>query len=435
MKAEGSDTEPGFRYLEMVLTVVQGPYQGRELTFTGDVVTAGKSPENDIPLPDETVSRRHLEIVREGRGFLLRDMGSTNGTFLDGSEIREAFLRNGAQVTLGQTRFRFRAVERRVAAPPWEEGDFDGLVGRSPEMRQAFGLVRAVAPTGLTVVIEGPEGSGRRSLARVLHQRSALRSAPLVVVNCAELPAARLEAALLAPEGGALGRRHGGTVLLLEPWELPAALQGPLAEAIRSRRSPSSSTGKAKEVPPGVRRLVAVTSRPLRDELARGRLDPELHAVLDRVVVKLPPLASRPGEAALVAESWLAQEGVRLLPFVHRQLEWLLSLGEAAGWPGNLRGLRAQVDALVGRLGGSGGQAHGAGGLVQGLGAPSGESGLPFDQSLSFGEQKGRWVEDFERQYVAWLMQLHRGNVSRAARAADMDRKHLHRLLKRHGHR
>lgn len=424
MQTEGGSAELGLQYWEMVLSVVQGPYQGREFTFTADTVTAGKAPQNDIPLPDETVSRRHLEIVREGRGYLLRDLGSTNGTFLDGSEIREAFLRSGAQVTCGQTRFRFRAVERRVEVTPWEGGPFEGLVGESAAIRRVFGQVRAVAPLDLTVVLEGEEGSGRRSLAAALHRRSALRESPLHLVDCGALPPGRIEAALLQPGVGALDSREGGTVVIVEPWEIPMPLQGQVAEAIRNRQTPPPAAVAGGSVPRGARRIVAVTARPLDEELARGRLDPELHAVLDRVRIAVPSLRSRPEDGAPALATHLEARGAGRGPALHKEVDRLLGLAAGAGWPGNLRGLLQLGDALVGLT-------------PEAEGGVAGEAPLAatFSREDSFGDAKARFVEEFERRYVAWLLAEHEGNVSRAARAADMDRKHLHRLLKRYGHR
>lgn len=434
MQTEGSTASAAeLSYWEMVLTVVQGPYKGRELTFISDSITAGKAPQNDIHLLDETVSRHHLEIVREGRSYLLRDLGSTNGTFLDGSEIREAYLRTGAQVTLGQTRFKFRAVERRVPVAPWQGGPFEGLWGECSEMRRVFGMIQAVAPLGLTVVLEGEEGSGRRSLAGVLHHLSPLASAPLVVLDCGELPLEQAESALLRPGVGVLDSRGGGTVVLLEPWEIPPNLQGAVAEAIRCRQVPESPGGRSRAASSEDRRIVAATSRFLEDELARGRLSRELFSVLDRVHIRIPPLSERPGDARILLEHFLVAGGVPMDAVPRERLEDLLEAGEAAGFPGNLRALRLQAEAMARRL------LQGGQGLSTGIrGGARGEVLVPdlaFDEGATFGESKQRWVVAFERAFVAWLLEQHGGNVSRASRSADMDRKHLHRLLKRYGHR
>jgi DNA-binding NtrC family response regulator len=448
MRPDDDQLATSFKYAEMVINVVRGPYRGREFHFTTDRVSVGKASQNDIPLPDETVSRLHAEILRDAKGYLLRDLGSTNGTFLDGSEIREAFLRNGSQVSVGETRFRFRVVQRKVEAEPFEPTEFEGLLGATAAMRGVFALAQAVAPLDLTVVIQGEPGTGRRSLARAIVRRSALQDAPVTQVDCAEESPARVERLLFHPRTGALApgsptpsagasggaapgfdadasHGHGastGTLILVEPWEIAPGQQGRLAEAIRNRRNPSALDPAA--LAPRGQRFLAVTSRDLAGEVARERFDPELHALLDRVRIEMPPLRDRiadlPDLVALFARA-LDESGIPVSDAVVRVLG---TVGQRLSWPGNLTTLQDTLRALA---------------TVGDRAAPPDLEGvaatdlLRFGPDQSFGEHKARWIDAFEKQYLSWLMSEHRGNVSRAARTADMDRKHLHRLLKRHG--
>ncbi len=450
-EAEGAGDDPGagagagegevagesFSYREMVIGVLRGPYRGREFTFTADRVTLGKSPQNDIPLPDETVSREHVEIRREGRGYLLRDLGSTNGTFLDGAEIREAYLRTGSQVTVGETRFRFRAVRRQVAVEPYPEEELEGLVGRSLAVRLAFGLARAVAPLDLTVLLEGEPGTGRRSLATAIHRLSPHSDAPLAVVDCVRASPERLERHLFQPATGVLERFAGGTVVLLEPWEVPPALQVRLATAIRDRRRGAglevggvgggvgggAGGGATGSEQPAPQRFIGLTSRPLQDEVERGRLEPTLRDVLQRVRIRLPPLRERLDDVSLLAARFVAQAAPFSPPVGEAVVELVSRLAGALPLERNVQSLRELVQALlVLELGPA---LHALGGTALDDDA--------FDPALSFGQSKTRAVESFEKRYVRWLLTEHDGNVSKAARAAEMDRKHLHRLLKRHG--
>ena len=80
------------------LVVVRGAQRGREFIIARDVIRVGKSEDNDLTLNEETVSRTHFEIVRDVKGYLLRDLHSTNGTFLDGAEVREAYIRSGSLI-------------------------------------------------------------------------------------------------------------------------------------------------------------------------------------------------------------------------------------------------------------------------------------------------------------------------------------------------
>lgn len=421
MEVDETLAPASFRYREIVITVVRGPYKGREFFFTTDVVTVGKAPQNDIPLPDETVSRRHLEILREPKGYLLKDLGSMNGTFLDGAEIREAFLRTGSLVTVGETRFRFRAIQRRMRAEPFEGSELDGLIGTAPGMRRAFALAHALAPLDVTVQIVGEPGTGRRSLARVMHRLSALRAAPFTVVDCSGETPARLEKQLFQERTGALVRLEGGTVVLYEPWELPPALHRRVAEAIRRRPSPLATGPMTR--PGGGLRFIAVSSRELQAEVDRGRLDPELRDVLERVRIELPALRERREDLAALVTRFLGQVPGVTANLGQRIAGAVLALGHQLRWEENVASLQEVVEALA--------QVEKGGALTVLEGTEL--DPLSFDPGQSFGQNKARWVEVFERQYLVWLLEQHQGNVSRASRSADMDRKHLHRLLKRYG--
>src|SRR5437764_14321944 len=102
---------PGARTVHLnqcKLVVVKGEHRGREHVISSDVIRIGKVEGNDVVLNDETVSRVHCEIIRDGKGYLLRDLGSTNGTFLDGAEIKEAYIRSGSVLTVGTVQLKFQ---------------------------------------------------------------------------------------------------------------------------------------------------------------------------------------------------------------------------------------------------------------------------------------------------------------------------------------
>ena len=113
----------------------------------GDVIRIGKAPENDLVLADETVSRVHFEIVRDAKGYLVRDLKSTNGTFLDSAEVKEAYLRAGSVIAIGATELKFTPFEERIEILPSEKEALGEMVGKSPAMREIFGLVERIAPT------------------------------------------------------------------------------------------------------------------------------------------------------------------------------------------------------------------------------------------------------------------------------------------------
>jgi pSer/pThr/pTyr-binding forkhead associated (FHA) protein len=100
------------------LVVLKGNQRGKEFVIAGDVIRIGKADGNDLVLTEDTVSRVHCEILRDARGHLLRDLGSTNGTFLDGAEVREAYVRAGSVITVGTVQIKFQPFEERIEILP-----------------------------------------------------------------------------------------------------------------------------------------------------------------------------------------------------------------------------------------------------------------------------------------------------------------------------
>src|SRR5688572_12482562 len=185
------------------LVVVKGPQRGTEFVVSADVIRVGKAPENDLAVTDETVSRVHFEIVRDAKGYLVRDLKSTNGTFLDGAEIKEAYLRAGSTVSAGATELKFTPFEERIEIMPSEAEQLGDMVGRSPVMREIFGLIERIAHTDATVLIEGETGTGKDMIARTLHQLSKRKDGPFIVVDCGAVAGTLIESELFGHEKGA----------------------------------------------------------------------------------------------------------------------------------------------------------------------------------------------------------------------------------------
>src|SRR5204862_7404250 len=121
--------------------------RGREKIIEGDLFRIGKAKENELSLNDETVSRIHCEIVRDRRGYLLRDLGSTNGTLLDGAEIKEVWLKPGAVITVGKVELKVRPFAERIEIMPSEATRFGDCVGTTLAMRQLFGIAERLGPS------------------------------------------------------------------------------------------------------------------------------------------------------------------------------------------------------------------------------------------------------------------------------------------------
>jgi DNA-binding NtrC family response regulator len=425
------------------LVVIKGPQRGTEFVIAGDVIRVGKAGENDLEITDETVSRVHFEIVRDAKGYLLRDLKSTNGTFLDGAEIKEAYIRAGSVVGAGAVELKFTPFEERIEILPSEKEALGEMVGRSASMREIFGLIERIAPTDATVLIEGETGTGKDMIARALHQLSKRSGAPFIVVDCGAVAGTLIESELfghekgsftgaVAARQGAFELASGGTVFLDELGELSLDLQPKLLRVLEQRELRKVGGSKTLKVD---LRVIAATRKDLRSEVEKGKFREDLYFRLNVVPITAPSLRERREDIPLLLDHFLT----KLAPPGQPPLVLADSTRAALmghDWPGNVRELRNVIEralalgtdpsVLVSPLGDGPARAS----------SPAGHSGeLPaeFEAGLSFRDTKEKWNEAFERRYLTWLLRRAEGNISKAARDADMDRKYLHKLIRKYG--
>jgi DNA-binding NtrC family response regulator len=431
------------RLTQCKLVVIKGAQRGREYNISGDVIRIGKVDENDLVLPEETVSRLHCEILRDSKGYLLRDLRSTNGTFLDGAEIREAYIRAGSLITVGTVQLKFQPFEEQIDLLPSEKSSLGELVGQSLRMREIFGLIERIAPTEATVLLEGETGTGKDLIARTIHALSRRKAAPFLVVDCGAVSSTLIESELFGHEKGAFtGAQatrqgafelaHGGTIFLDELGELSLDLQPKLLRVLEQREIRRVGGNRTMKVD---LRIIAATKQDLKREVQKGKFREDLYFRLAVVPITMPALRDRKEDLPLIARAIMQRLAEATGQPLREVDEATMSSLLAHDWPGNIRELRNVLERGV-YLQPPGGRDSmrlvalpGAG---EGHSASATEAQPPFDGSLSYRANKERWEDDFEKRYLKWLMQRSQGNISRAAREADMDRKYLHKLLKKH---
>jgi len=421
------------------LVVLKGPERGQEHVVSSDVIRVGKANDNDLTVTDETVSRVHFEIVRDAKGYLLRDLHSTNGTFLDGAEIKEAYIRAGSVIAAGAAELKFTPFEERIEILPSEENELGEMVGRSMQMRGIFGLIQRICHTDATVLIGGETGTGKDLIARTLHDMSPRASGEFVVVDCGAVAGTLIESELFGHEKGAFTGAsttrqgafelaHGGTVFLDEIGELALDLQPKLLRVLEQRELRRVGGGKTLKVDI---RVIAATRKDLRQEVDKGKFREDLYFRLNVVPIVSPSLRDRKEDIPALIERFLDQlcpPGRERPQLTGETLSALMD----HEWPGNVRELRNVVEralalnmdpgSLVAPIDGRRATTHGGSG---------GSARIEFEPELSFREQKERWNDEFEQRYLVWLLRRNAGNISKAARDADMDRKYLHKLLKK----
>ncbi|MBK6846455.1 MAG: sigma 54-dependent Fis family transcriptional regulator [Proteobacteria bacterium] len=420
------------------LVVLNGQQRGREVVVTHDALRIGKAPENGLVLGDDAISRQHCEIIWDRRGYLLRDLQSTNGTRLNGAEVREAYLTSGAVVGIGAIDLRFRLAEHRIEILPSEHERLGEMVGRSLAMREIFGLIEQIAPTDATVLISGETGTGKDMVARTLHQLSRRAAGPFVIVDCGAVSGTLIESELFGHEKGsftgataarqgAFERADGGTVFLDELGELSLDLQPKLLRVLEQREF--RRVGGNRPIHVDIR-VLAATRKNLRAEVEQGAFREDLFFRLSVVPLYVPALRERKQDIPLLVAEFERQFGAGAGAVPPEALEMMVQ----HEWPGNVRELRNVFERGIYFSKQLGADAFGLTDLVP-FGSTLGPvaADITFDPQASYGTNKERWNDGLERRYVAWLLQRTNGNLTRAAREAQMDRKHLRKLLRKYG--
>lgn len=421
----GGRREVTFQRFEV--TVEDGPDRGLTAASTGDELSIGTAEGSGLQLTEDTVSRHHCSITSNRGRFLLRDLGSMNGTRLGGFRIESAYLKDGASFRVGRAKLRFRCVDAQNHAPLGDA--FGHVVGRSETMRRIFAVLDRVAPSDSTILLEGETGTGKGLLAEAIHEGSPRKTGPLVVVDCASIPAPLVESELFghvrgaftgaeSERIGAFESARGGTIFLDEIGELPLELQPKLLRALEERtiKRVGSDDAIALDV-----RVIAATNRDLRTEVNRGVFRADLFYRLNIVRLRLPALRERSEDIGALVAHFYAQ----FQPDAPEPPAELVAQLERQPWPGNVRELRAAVERSV-LLGDLAPELTGQ--------APSAVNlDGRFDPNVRFRAAKEQAIAHWERAYLQDLLREAEDNVSQAARLARMDRNHLRELLRRHG--
>jgi DNA-binding NtrC family response regulator len=417
------------------LEVLQGADAGFSLTSTEDRVSIGSADNNDLVLRDPTVSRYHLTVAQSARGVIVRDLGSTNGTWIGNVAVEDGSVTvtPGAVLKLGDTTVRVSDGEFVLIASSDPDG-FAGLRGQTPAMRRLTATLTSVAVQDVAVLVIGESGTGKELIARAIHDASARRAGPFVTVDCGAIPPSLFAAELFGHERGAytgadrrgegaFERADGGTLFLDEIGELPAEMQSALLGVLERRRV--RRLGGRDEVPVDVR-VVSATNRDLRSAVNAGGFRLDLFFRLAVVLLDVPPLRARAEDIPLLIAHFLDELGAGSELDALFPAEKLAEL-KRHRWPGNVRELKNLV-ASARALGAA--QA-----LPLGVVAPGATANdEPEDLlDLDFKRARAAVVESFERRYLARLMSGAGGNVRQAARTARLDRTYLAELLKKHG--
>lgn len=391
--------------------VVEGPNRGTTLQISG-TVRVGTHSEAELRLSDPTASRYHLELDPRDYGVYVRDLQSTNGTYLFGARIEQVLLEESALLSLGETTLRVSMAERELGVPE-EVPSFQGVVGRSASMRRLFGLLTAVARSDATVVLLGETGTGKDVLAQAIHRASTRSHKPFIVVDCSAMPAALAESELFGHVRGAFtgavdhrlgafAEADGGTLFLDEIGELPLELQPKLLRVLEAGTVKRVGENTAKRVNV---RVLAATHRDLEAEVLARRFRADLLYRLAVVVARVPPLRERREDLPLLVDhlTEAIAPGTRWPPA-------LLAAWAEYDWPGNVRELRNAVQRAA---------------LSMAAGAePEASLGLGATEPIDDPSEPGA-PREVERRRIEGALAACAGNQTAAAKLLGISRRTL----------
>ena len=416
------------------LIVIDGPDRGRACRLGQGAATIGTDAGCELTLSDDRVSAKHLAVEAVESRFVVRDLGSTNGTWYEGSRITEVTVPAGSTLLAGRTALRIEPEAQPLDLPPSQARRFGELVGESLAMREVFAVLERIAVSDATLLVEGETGTGKELVARAVHDASPRRRGPFVAVDCGALPEGLLESELFGHVRGAftgaanarsgmIVRADGGTLFLDELGRISPTLQARLLRVLEERmvRPLGGDAERAVDV-----RVIAASRDDLDAEVAAGRFRPDLLYRLAVVRVALPPLRTRREDIPLLVRDLLRRRGLADEAPSGAGLDRLV----AHGWPGNVRELRNVIDRAIALAPG----AQRFSDLVIRIDpSPLAGEGLAVRSDLPYAEAKAAVLHDLERRYVADVLARTGGNLSAASRESGIDRKQLRALGRKHG--
>jgi len=334
------------------------------------------------------------------------------------------------------TQRRLQEENQRLRQQLQQTYRFENIIGRSMAMTEVYEVIKKVASSEANILILGESGTGKELIARCLHANSRRAEKPFIPVDLASLPENLLESELFGHERGAFTGAHatraglfeaaqGGTVFLDEIGELSPNLQAKLLRVLQEREVRRVGGNRVIEVDV---RVISATNRDVHAAVGKGTFREDLYYRLNVISIPLPPLRERKGDVPLIAYHYLQKYAAASGKEIHGIAPAALDLLEAYHWPGNVRELQNVIERAAVLTDGDQIRPQDLPDHLRAHPTPE----TPSLKDLPLKAAKAEWARSFERTYLQDLLRRHGGNISQAAKAAGVDRKTIHRLLKRH---
>ncbi|MFC2074900.1 sigma 54-interacting transcriptional regulator [Bdellovibrionota bacterium] len=317
------------------LVIDQGTDSGKRFLLEQNS-TLGTNEQCKIKLSDPFVSGKHCSLHFKEDRLLLKDLQSTNGTFLGTKKIKEVTVHLFESIRVGQTTFSITPFQLEQATETC-----DTLSSSNKQMKELFRQIKSVADAKETVLIEGETGTGKELVARAIHNLSPRKNEPLIAINCGALAAEVIESELFGHTRGAFTGaerlREGafvaakkGTIFLDEIGELPLQLQPKLLRVLENREVKPVGADRTTNV---TARVIAATNRNLKQEVENGNFREDLFFRINLIPLKIPPLRERKEDLPNLINFFLKDIGGAMSPEAKKILL-------DYHWPGNVRELK-----------------------------------------------------------------------------------------------
>ncbi len=360
----------------MRLKIVKGKNTGTTFDLDGELFV-GRDAGNDIVVPDHTASRHHVKIAVVNGRVLVRDLGSNNGTFVNGARVAEAIMKEDDKLLIGSTLFVLeglaetlrpetacredRTVVSSVAQQPGKKGRAPGaqaevrFIGNSTPFKKAIETALATASTSSPALLRGESGTGKELFARFIHATSERRDGPFIALNCAAFPETLLESELFgyakgaftgadAARPGKFELAHGGTLFLDEVADCSLALQAKLLRAVETKEFFPVGASKTKRVDV---RVLAATNKDLEKAVEEKAFRQDLYYRLNVVAIVLPPLRDRADDVPFLAYQFLQDSNAEAKKAAKGISSDALDALKRHNWPGNVRELANVIERAV----------------------------------------------------------------------------------------
>ena len=390
----------------------------REIT---SFISIGRDTENIIILDDQCTSRRHCRIQKkEKEGFILQDMNSRNGTFLNNNRVFKALLKNNDRIQIGNKEFIF-SFER-----------FDNhwhihTKSKNPDWNHQLETLPNIANSNMPVLITGPSGTGKEMLAKLIHRYSHRSKNPMISINCSALSESLIESEFfghvkgsytgaLNSRKGAFMAAKGGSLFLDEIGDLPLHLQPKLLRALEYQEIKAVGSDHVTKTDV---RIIAATHQNLTEKVANNTFRSDLYFRLHVLTLSPPHLRERMEDFDDLLNFFCKEYNISFSPTA-------INLLKQHSWPGNIRELKntiARAKALFS------GTVVATDKIKQLLYTPI----LTMEkQTEAFKELQIPVIKKIEKDLIIKAMTLHRGNQKKVAEELKLPQSTLSERIKKY---